>query len=159
MTVREQVTSEQWLALRAAPWAVGLYVAAAVGGKVQEVRELLALGQALHRALERDHERDLVGAVAADILGAGVTAAGLALRGEDRPGLLRAIAAAGAAAEALQGGRDYLRWLMELAREVAAAEEDRGFLGLRSQAVHTAEQIALAEVVEALGLLGEAQSG
>jgi hypothetical protein len=152
MLIRKELTPAQWLVLRAAPWAVGLYVATAVGGKVQEVRELLALGGALRRALERDRERDLVGAVAADILGAGLTPAGLRLPSGDRPALLRAVAAAGDSARALPGGPEYLRWLMGLAREVAAAEQDRDFLGLGAEAVHTAEQIALAEVVEALGL-------
>jgi hypothetical protein len=152
--VRDQVTPDQWRALRAAPWAVGLYVATAVGGKVQEVRELLTLGAALHRALERDGERDLVGAVAAELLGEGLTAAGMGLRSDDRPGLLRAVAAAGTVAAALPAGPEYLRWLMELAREVAAAEEDRRFFRIGAEAVHTAEQHALAEVVEALGLLG-----
>lgn len=54
--IREQVTPEEWQTLCAAPWAVGLYIATAVGGKVQEVHERLTLGAALHRALERDHE-------------------------------------------------------------------------------------------------------
>jgi hypothetical protein len=42
--------------LCAAPWAVGWYMATAIGGKVQEVRELLTLRTTLHRALERDRE-------------------------------------------------------------------------------------------------------
>jgi hypothetical protein len=152
--VRDQVTPDQWRVLRVAPWAAGLYVATAVGGKVQEVRELLTLGAALHRALERDGEHDLVGAVAAELLGEGLTAASLGLRPDDRPELLRAVAAAGVVAAGLPTGSEYLRWLMELAREVAAAEEDRQFVGRGAEAVHTAEQHALAEVVEALGLLG-----
>jgi hypothetical protein len=152
--VRDELTPDQWRVLRAAPWAVGLYVATAVGGKVQEVRELLTLGAALHRALERDSERDLVGAVAAEIVGEGLTAAAMGLHLDDRPGLLRAIAATEAVAVELPGGPEYLRWLMELAREVAAAEEDRRFLASGAEVVHIAEQHALAEVVEALGLLG-----
>jgi hypothetical protein len=42
--------------LCAAPWAVGWYMATAIGGKVQEVRELLTLRTTLHQALERDCE-------------------------------------------------------------------------------------------------------
>jgi len=45
--------------LCAAPWAVGWYMATAIGGKVQEVRELLTLRTTLHRALERDCEHDI----------------------------------------------------------------------------------------------------
>jgi hypothetical protein len=54
--IQEQVTPEEWRMLCAAPWAVGWYMATAIGGKVQEVRELLTLRTTLHRALERDCE-------------------------------------------------------------------------------------------------------
>jgi hypothetical protein len=155
MAVQDRVTPEEWRALCAGPWAVGGYVATAFGGKVQEVRELLALGGALRLALERDHERDPVGAVAAAALGEGITAASLGLPPDDRAALLRAVAAAGAAARALPDGAAYLRWLMELARHVAAAEADGGFMGLGAEQFHVAEQIALAELAEALGLLEE----
>lgn len=153
MTVHDQVDQAAWGALCGGPWAVGLYLATAVGGKLQEVRELLALGGALRQALERDPDQDLVGAVAAAVLSDAAAATGQDLRDEDRPAILRAVAAAGAAASARPDGAAYLRWLMELAREVAAAEEDGGFLGFGAEAVHAAEQIALAEVAEALGLL------
>lgn len=153
MAVHDQVGQAAWGALCGGPWAVGLYLATAVGGKLQEVRELLALGGALRRALERDPDQDLVGAVAAAVLSDAAAATGQELRDEDRPAILRAVAAAGAAASARPDGAAYLRWLMELAREVAAAEDDGGFLGFGAEAVHTAEQIALAEVAEALGLL------
>ena len=154
MTTQDDVSPDQWRALRAGPWAVGLYIATAVGGKVQEVRELLALGGALRRALDRD-EADPVRAVAAAVVGDVPMADIAGMCPDDRPAMLRAVAAAGAAALTLPGGRASLRWLMELAREVAAAEMDGGFLGLGAEAVHTAEQIALAELAEALGLLGE----
>lgn len=153
MVLHDQVDHAAWGALCGGPWAVGLYLSTAVGGKVQEVRELLALGGALRRALERDPDQDLVGAVAAAVLSDAAAATGQDLRDDDRPAILRAVAAAGAAAGALPDGAAYLRWLMELAQEVAAAEEDGGFLGLGAEAVHTAEQIALAEVAEALGLI------
>lgn len=155
MAIQDKLTPEEWWALRQAPFAVGLYVATAIGGKVQEVRERLVLARALHRALDRDHEADLVGAVAAAVLGEAPLSGGPGLRPNDRPALLRMVADAGAAAAALPGGSSYQRWLMELAREVAAAEEDGGFLGLNAQAVHVAEQIALAELVEAVGLIGD----
>ncbi|MEN9936714.1 MAG: hypothetical protein RLZZ387_3293 [Chloroflexota bacterium] len=153
MSVRDQMTPAQWQVLRAAPWAAGAYVATAVGGKVQEVRELLALAREMRAGLSRDHEQDLVGAVAAAVLGEAPSETDLALRPGDRSAMLAAVAAAGAAAGSVVGGAAYRRWVIELAREVAAAEVDGGFLGIGAEAMHTAEQIALAELTEALGLL------
>lgn len=153
MAAYEQIPPEQWEALCAAPWAVGLYVATAVGGKVQEVREMLVLGTALRRALERGYEDDLVGAVAAAVLGEAPMHTNWGLRPDDRQAMLRAVAAAGAAATPLSSGMTYRRWLMELAREVAAAEADGGFLGLGSETTHQHEYMALADLAEALGAI------
>jgi hypothetical protein len=63
------------------------------------------------------------------------------------------VVAAGAAATGLPGGEIYRRWLVGLARAVAEAESDGGFLGFGAEAMHAAEQAALAEIAEALGLL------
>lgn len=153
MALQDQMTSRQWQILCAAPWAAGLYVATAVGGKVQEVRELLVLGAALNRALERDHEHDLIGAVAATVLREAPIGVASGLSSGDRPALLRAAAAAGEATAQLPDGQRFRHWLMELAREIAAAERDGGWLGIGADAMHTAEQIALAELADALGLL------
>jgi hypothetical protein len=153
MAIEDQLTPSQWRALRQAPRAAGQYVATAVGGKVQEVRELLALGEALRRELGRDPAGDLIGAVAAAILGEAPMQAEPGPSSGDRPALLRAVTVAGAASEGLPGGEAYRRWLVELAREVAQAESDGGFLGIGAEAMHIAEQAALAELAEALGLL------
>lgn len=157
MSIQEQVGPERWAALWLGPAAVGLYVATAVGGKVQEVRELLALAAEMRQALERDHEHDLVGAVAAMVVGTGPDATP-ALNAGNRLALLEAVGAAGAAATGLEGAGDYRRWLMSLARAVAVAEEDGGFLGIGAEALHLAEQLALAELASALGLLEETRS-
>ncbi|MBX0326286.1 hypothetical protein K2Z83_01075 [Oscillochloris sp. ZM17-4] len=154
MAIEDQVTPAQWLALRQGPWAAGCYVATAVGGKVQQVRELLALGEALRQEIERGGEGDLVAEVAAAVLGEAPMDAAPGPSPDDRPALLRAVAAAGAAAGGLAGGEVYRRWLVGLARAVAEAESDGGFLGFGAEAMHAAEQAALAEVAEALGLLG-----
>ncbi|MDW8213719.1 MAG: hypothetical protein RMJ55_09185, partial [Roseiflexaceae bacterium] len=151
--IREQVTPEEWQTLCAAPWAVGLYIATAVGGKVQEVHERLTLGAALHRALERDHEHDLIGAVAADILSEALPGVRWTWQPDDRPAMLRAAVAAGAIASRLPSGLAFRRWLMDVAREVAAAEADGGWLGIGAQTVHQMEHAALIDLANALGLL------
>jgi hypothetical protein len=151
--IREQVPPEEWQTLCAAPWAVGLYIATAVGGKVQEVRERLTLGAALHQALARDHEHDLIGAVAADILREAPPGAGWTWQPGDRPAMLSAVAAAGAIASRLPAGLAFRRWLMDLAREVAAAEVDGGWLGIGAEKVHQMEHAALIDLANALGLL------
>lgn len=153
MAFNDQLTSEQWRALRQGPWAAGCYVATAVGGKVQQVREMLALGESLRRQIERAGEGDLIAAVTAAVLGAHAADIGPELSPDDRPALLRAVAAAGVVADGLPGGAAYKRWLMLLAREVAEAESDGGFLGFGAEAVHAAEQTALAEIAESLGVL------
>ncbi len=150
--IRGQVTSEEWQTLCAAPWAVGLYVATAVGGKVQEVRERLALGAALHRALERDHEQDLIGAVAADILREAPPGARWTWQPGDRPAMLRAVTAAGTIASRLPSGLAFRRWLMDLALEVAASEIDGGWLGIGAETIHQMEQAALIDLANALEL-------
>jgi hypothetical protein len=150
--MREQFTQEEWQALCAAPWAVGRYMAAAVGGKLQEVRELLALGAALRRALVQDADDTLVGAVAAAILSDDRLIGGSNLHAADRTELLAAVAAAGTLVAASPHGPAYRRWLIELAHVVATAEADGGFLGFGGEAFHAAEQIALAELTEALGM-------
>ncbi len=151
--IREQVTPEEWRTLCAAPWAAGLYVATAVGGKVQEVRERLALGAALHRALERDHKHDLIGAVAADILSEAPPGARWTWHPGDRPAMLHVVAAARTIASRLPSGLAFRRWLMDLAREVAAAEIDGGWLGIGAETVHQMEHAALIDLANALGLL------
>lgn len=156
MSIQERLSPAQWAILCEAPWAVGLYIATAVGGKVQQVRELLVLGAALHRALERDYENDLIGAVSAAILLHAPIGSQSSLIANDRPAMLHAVEAAGHVTASLADGRQFRLWLMELAREVAAAEADGGWLGFGAEAMHLAEQIALAELVEALGLLDEA---
>ncbi len=150
MAIEDQVTPAQWQALRQGPWAAGCYVATAVGGKVQQVRELMALGEALRRELERDGEDGLVRAVTAAVLGEAPLGSAPDLSPDDRPALLRAVAAAELAAEGLPGGAAYRRWLMLLAREVAQAELDGGFLGFGAEALHAAEQAALTEIAAAL---------
>ncbi len=154
--IREQVTAEEWQMLCVAPWAVGLYVATAVGGKVQEVRERLTLGAALHRALERDHEHDLIGAVAADILREAPPGARWTWQPGDRPAMLRAVVTAGAIASRLPSGLAFRHWLIDLAREVAASEIDGGWLGIGAEAVHQMEHAALIDLANALGLSGSA---
>lgn len=151
MAIDDQLTQDQWRALRQGPWAAGCYVATAVGGQVQQVRELLALGEALRRELERAGEDDLVAAVTAAVLDADHAPPGPSP--DNRPALLRAVAMAGVVADGLPGGPAYKRWLMLLAREVAESESDGGFLGFGAEATHDAEQTALAEIAEALGLL------
>ncbi len=153
MALQDKIEPRQWQILCTAPWAVGLYIATAVGGKIQEVRELLVLGAALHRALERDLEHDLIGAVAATVLREAPIGGASGLGPGDRPALLRAVTAAGKATAQLPDGQHFRHWLMELAREIAAAERDGGWLGIGAEAMHTAEQAALAEIAEALGLL------
>jgi hypothetical protein len=50
----------------------------------------------------------------------------------------------------------YKRWLMRLARTVAAAgKEDQGFLGRGGVLVNAAEEAALASIAEALGIEAE----
>jgi hypothetical protein len=155
MAIHDQIPPEQWQLLCAAPWAVGLYVATSVGGKVQEVRELLVLGAALHRALERDYENDLIGAISATVLRESPIGSKSGLRSDDRPAILGAVAAVGELTTTLLDGRVFRHWLMELAREVATAEEDGGWLGIGAETMHIAEQAALAELAEALGLLDD----
>jgi hypothetical protein len=91
--------------------------------------------------------------VAAAILGQAPMDAEPEPEAGNRPALLMAVTAAGAAAHGLPGDEAYRRWLVELAREVAQAESDGGFFGIGAEAMHTAEQEALAELAEALGLL------
>ncbi len=74
-----------------APWAVGCYMAAAIGGRVQEVRELPALRTTLHRALERDCEHNLIGAVAATVLCETPSERRRSWQSGDRPAILRAV--------------------------------------------------------------------
>lgn len=159
MAIQEQIPPADWRTLCAAPWAVGLYVATAAGGKVQQVRELLVLGAALHRALERDYQNDLIGAVSATVLRESPIGSKSGLRSGDRTAILGAVSAAGTIATTLPDGRAYRHWLMELAREVATAEEDGGWLGIGAEAMHITEQAALAELAEALGLLDDPGGG
>jgi|YNPMSStandDraft_1061717.scaffolds.fasta_scaffold57197_1 hypothetical protein len=148
--IQEQVTPEEWRALCAAPWAVGWYMATATGGKVQEVRELLTLRTTLHQALERDCEHDLIGAVAATVLGETPSEMRWSWQPGDRPAMLRAVAAAWSVATRLPSGRAFRHWLMDLAHDVAAAEKDGGWMGASAEAIHRAEQTALNDLAVVL---------
>lgn len=153
--MKERFSAEEWDELCSAPFIAGIYVAAAgESGRAQYTREIVALMEALGPSLERGGP--LAAAVAAELAGrrsGRLGTGGAAVSPTERPAMLARVARAGAAL-ARAGGDEaaaYRGWVLGLAAQVAAAASDGGLLGVGGRRVSYAEQVALAELREALG--------
>jgi len=162
MSIKDQVSPEQWKALFNAPAAAATYVSMASGGKLEMFSEMLTAGKFLRELAEKESGTGY-GELVDDLLAAmkgmstkEVKAGAMQFQSKDPEGLQaevkQAVADGGAVAADLPGGDGYKRWLLDMAREVAKTKTG-GFLGIGSKSVvDEKEKAALDELAVMLGV-------
>ena len=164
MVARTDFTSDEWKALLASPMIVGMAVLAAdPSGIFGMLKESMASARALVDAKTDPNADALVKAVAADYEtseGRGTAQDGVkaaisgGAAGDIKPkaiaalGQVAAIVDANAPADAVA----FKTWLAGVAKRVAEASSEGGFLGFGGVQVSEAEKATLAEIAAALGV-------
>ena len=165
MTDKTSFAPDEWRHLLRSVSLAGVAVtAASPSGPIGVVKEMFAAGKVVARAKSEAPSNKLIGAVAADL----ATSEGRAQATQDMntefagasPEQIRsrAIEAVRRAAAIVDGKADpqdaqaFKLWLRSVSQEVAEAAKEGGFLGIGGVRVSEAEQAALREIAEALGL-------
>lgn len=164
MAGKADFTPDEWKALLASPMIVGMAVLAAdPSGIIGMLKESMASARALVAAKTDPNADALVKAVAADF----ETSEG---RGTAQDGVKAAISGSSAAdlkpkaiaalanvavilnAKALADAVPFKTWLTGVAKSVAEASSEGGFLGFGGVQVSEAEKATLTEIAAALGV-------
>lgn len=146
---------EEWALLRDAPWIVAAGVMSAdPSGPISTGKELDTTVALLRDAVDEPSVGPLVRAVAAEVAEAPIPDLRVdpAAPGQSLRHVEQVVAVLGARPGS--AGLAYRRWLLDLARAVADAAVDRGFLGLRGPRTSEAERHHLDDLAEALDLDG-----
>ena len=162
MSVNDQVSPEQWRALFNATSAASAYVASASGGGLEMFKELFSASKFMVETLKKSSGSgygELVDAFVERMKGMSpkdARADAAQYDSRDRDGIRaesKQIVADGfAIAETLPGGDGFKRWVLDMAREVAATKTG-GVLGIGATSViDEQEQAALDELTEMLGV-------
>jgi hypothetical protein len=160
MTTKADYTTEEWEQILRLPGLIGtLVVTASMSGPVQVVKEMLSIGSSLAEADKSGAGGELVKAIMADAKAGGrahldqeqlntqdqaLIHAALLDQSRAAMAIVRS-KAPGAEAQAFKG------WLLDLARKVAEAGKEGGFLGFGGTLVNEAETQVLQEIDAALG--------
>lgn len=160
MGVKDQLTAEQFKAIYNGPMAAAAYVSTASGGGFDMVSEMVSAGKFLSEQLKSGGESgygELVDGLLTDLRGMSkeeAKAAAIKFEGKD-PATVRGqareiVADAGAAAAGMAGADGYKKWILDIAKTVAATKTG-GFLGIGGKSeVDEHEQAALDELAAAL---------
>lgn len=158
MGTKENLSTEQWQYFFNAPFAASTFVASASGGGLEMLGEIVNATKFMQRLAEQTSGSGY-GELVDDLLSVfkGMTKAeaqdSVLQYQSKEPQALRAeakqIVAKGATvAASLPGGDGYKRWILDLAREVAATKSG-GFLGIGSKSViDEKEEAALQELAD-----------
>ncbi len=165
MSLREQLTPEQWIAVFNAPAASAAYAASASGGVWEFIHEMFAAGKFIALASEEGRSStygSLVDALLAEM--AGMTRDEIVentisfdrdAQQDLRPLMRQVVCDAAAATSAMPDADGFRRWLLESACK--AAESSRGgFLGIGAhpQPIDAQEKAALDELEQILTATG-----
>lgn len=149
---------DEWQVLFAAAPMVGLGISAASpNGPFGVVKEMFSVGMALAEVVQKGSDNALVKAIADDMRARGTKAEGV--KGVKTPEDARRavlehmtkvsdIVAKQAPAEA----EGFKRWLVEVAKRVAEASTEGGFLGFGGEKVSAGERDAIQAIAEKLGV-------
>lgn len=161
MSIKEQLSPEQWKLLFNAPSAAASYVATASGGGFEAVKEILTASKFLQELAGQSGGSgygEVVDELMAAMKGMSVQDAkenAIQYQSKDPIGIRaeakQYVADAVAAAAAMPGGEGYGRWILDMARAVAETKTG-GFLGIGAKSViDEKEQAALDELANMLG--------
>jgi hypothetical protein len=160
MGIKDQLTEEQFKAIYNGPFAAAMYVATASGGGFEMVSELLSASKFMGEQFKAGGEvgyDELVAGLLEDLKGMSkdeAKAFTMKVEGKD-PAAVRAqvkdaVVAAGATVAGMAGADGYKKWILDIARAVAATKTG-GFLGIGAKSViDEKEQAALDELAAAL---------
>jgi len=160
MGIKDQLTEEQFRALYNGPFAAATYVATASGGGFEMVSELLSASKFMGEQIKAGGESgygELVAGLLEDLKGLSKDEAKtLTMKVEGKePAAVRAqvkeaVLEAGATVAGMAGADGYKKWILDIARTVAATKTG-GFLGIGAKSViDEKEQAALDELVASL---------
>jgi hypothetical protein len=165
MAAKTDFTPDEWKLLLQSPLVAGIAISAAdPSGLIGMMKESMASARALISAASDPQADALVKAVAADFEtsdGRGVAQAGVkaAVAGASKPAdiVAKALDSLKQAAALLdaKGGADagpFKTWLAGVAKSVAEAAPEGGFLGFGGTQVSDAEKATVAQVAAALGV-------
>ena len=161
MSVKDQLSPEQWKALFNTPAAATTYVSTASGGKLEMIKEAMTAGKFLQDLAEKaggSGYGELVDDLLATMKSMSVQDAkenAVQFHAKDPASLrdeVKQVVADGiAVAVGLPGGDGYKRWILDMAREVAETKTG-GFLGIGSKSIiDEKEQAALNELAAMFG--------
>jgi hypothetical protein len=159
MATREDFAQDDWQLIVASPALVGLAVSAASpSGTIGMTKEVLAVGAAAAGLAEDAAGNRLIQDLVEDVR-SGATEE---VRPQDVSSLdearVWAVGELGRLREVLDrsgagsDGDELRQWLVEVARRVAEAAREGSFLGLGGDRVSDAEEAAIAEIRDALGV-------
>ena len=162
MSIKDQVSSEQWKALFNATSAASAYVASASGGGLEMFKELFSASKFMMDSIKNSSGSGyggLVDTFLEKMKGMSPKDAkenAAKYESKDLNGMrteAKQVVADGAAiAEALPGGDGFKRWVLDMAREVAETKTG-GVLGIGgSSVIDEKEQAALDELAAMMGL-------
>jgi hypothetical protein len=158
MIKKTDFAPDEWQVLFAAAPMAGLGISASSpNGPFGVVKEMFSVGMALAEVVKKGSDNSLVKAVADDMQARGTKPEGLkgvkspeeALRAVlEHMGKVSDIVAKKAPAEA----EGFKRWLVEIAKRVAEASNEGGFLGFGGEKVSAKEREAIQAIAEKLGV-------
>ena len=162
MSIKDQVSSEQWKALFNATSAASAYVASASGGGLEMFKELFSASKFMMDSIKKSSGSGygrLVDAFLENMKGMSLKDAkenAAKYESRDLNGMrteAKQIVADGAAiAGTLPGGGGFKRWVLDMAREVAKTKTG-GVLGIGgSSVIDEKEQAALDELAAMMGV-------
>jgi hypothetical protein len=165
MADKTSFTPDEWRQLLRSVSLAGVAVtAASPSGPIGVVKEMFAAGKIVARAKTDSAANELIRAIAADLAtpegrtqateGMDTELTGATpdqIKARAIEALRRAAAIVDAKADP-QEARALKMWLRSISQEVAEAAKEGGFLGIGGVRVSEAEQAALREIAEALGL-------
>jgi hypothetical protein len=165
MDIKDQLTAEQFKAIFNGPFAAAAFVSTASGGGFEMVSELLSAGKFVGAQLKSADESgygELVDGLLTDLRTMPkeeAKAATIQYQGKDpialRAQARQAVVEAGAVVAGMAGADGYKKWILDIARTVAATKTG-GFLGIGAKSVvDEQEQAALDELAAALELSGQ----
>jgi len=158
MASKTDFAADEWQALFTAAPMVGLGVSAASpNGPFGVVKEMFSVGMALADVLKKGSDNSLVKAIADDMQARGTkpeSPKGLKTPEDAQRAVLEHLARVSdiVAKKAPAEAEGFKRWLVDVAKRVAEASNEGGFLGFGGERVSAQEQAAIRTIAEKLGV-------
>jgi hypothetical protein len=155
MSTKNDYSTAEWKAIASAPVAAGLFITMSdVSGPIGIVKEAMAVGKAITEAAQPGAP-EIVRAVAAGVKDSGrpeTPDVPMGSRAQSKEALTNTIRSAVDAVErhSPSEAQAYKTWLASVARRVAEASKEGGFLNMGGTLVSSQEEEALKELTQVL---------